>query len=147
MSEKTASQRTEAASDPVAAETQITLHAWNFRGFKRVKIPLDGTIFLVGDNSSGKSSILHLISCILRHDLEGIPFLDDDLAVRYPRALLRCASSNYRKRCMPPQWLELFQPPQRRDTCDNLSCRRRSNIKCARAGPDPCAIHKALGGQ
>jgi len=79
MSEKTASQRTEAASDPVAAETQITLHAWNFRGFKRVEIPLDGTIFLVGDNSSGKSSILHLISCILRHDLKGIPFLDDDL--------------------------------------------------------------------
>ncbi|MFG6586081.1 AAA family ATPase [Sulfitobacter sp. MOLA879] len=81
MSEKTASQREEAESDPMAAEAQTTLHAWNFRGFKRVEIPLDGTIFLVGDNSSGKSSILHLISCILRHDLEGVPFLDDDLAV------------------------------------------------------------------
>lgn len=45
--------------------------ARKFRGFKAVNVPLDRTLFLVGDNSSGKSSILHLINLVCSKELIG----------------------------------------------------------------------------
>lgn len=57
------------------------IYAWNFRGFNRLRIPLRGILFLVGDNSSGKSSILHLVSCVLTRDLEDLPALNEELSV------------------------------------------------------------------
>lgn len=52
-----------------------------FRGFQYVEVELSGTNILVGDNSSGKSSFLHLIYAILRDDLSGVPRLNTDLGV------------------------------------------------------------------
>jgi predicted ATP-dependent endonuclease of OLD family len=49
--------------------------ARNFRGFKNIEVELAGTNFLVGDNSSGKSSILHLIDSVLRDELSSVPKL------------------------------------------------------------------------
>ncbi len=55
--------------------------AKNYRGFKEIEIPISSTVFLVGDNSSGKSSILHLINYIIKSELVGVPTLDDALGV------------------------------------------------------------------
>ncbi|WP_321501163.1 AAA family ATPase [Breoghania sp.] len=43
---------------------ELKVFAKNFRGFRRINIELASVNFIVGDNSSGKSSILHLINCI-----------------------------------------------------------------------------------
>jgi predicted ATPase len=59
----------------------IKIFSKNFRGFRQLNIDLNKTLFLVGDNSSGKSSILHLINAVLRNDLNDIPALDEDLSV------------------------------------------------------------------
>lgn len=58
-----------------------TIFARNYRGFQDLSITLDKTIFLVGDNSSGKSSILHLLNFVLSSDLDGQPILNDNLAI------------------------------------------------------------------
>lgn len=58
-----------------------TIFAQNYRGFKELDISLDGDMFLVGDNSSGKSSILHLINIVSQTDLHGIPRLDSQYYV------------------------------------------------------------------
>lgn len=59
----------------------MKIFAENFRGFKQIEVDLTKINFLVGDNSSGKSSILHLADCILRNELTGAPRLNDDLGV------------------------------------------------------------------
>ncbi len=56
----------------------ITIFADNFRGFRHLNIDMNKNIFLVGDNSSGKSSILQLITYVYRSELLGSPQLDDD---------------------------------------------------------------------
>ncbi|NTF41673.1 AAA family ATPase [Rhizobium rhizogenes] len=56
----------------------VKIFANNFRGFRELNIDMDKNIFLVGDNSSGKSSILHLITYVYRSELLGSPRLDDD---------------------------------------------------------------------
>lgn len=59
----------------------MRIFARNFRGFKRLSLDLDKNIFLVGDNSSGKSSILYLIEAISENDLNMPPQLDEDFGV------------------------------------------------------------------
>ncbi|NKJ05423.1 AAA family ATPase [Rhizobium sp. SG741] len=54
----------------------IEIFANNYRGFKDISLNLDKNLFLVGDNSSGKSSILYLIGYIYGTELMGIPRLD-----------------------------------------------------------------------
>jgi hypothetical protein len=61
------------------ASTKI--FAKNFRGFSYIEIDLVGITFLLGDNSSGKSSILHLIDAVLRSGLNSAPQLKSDLGV------------------------------------------------------------------
>lgn len=55
----------------------VTVVAKNYRGFKEVKIDLSGNVFITGDNSSGKSSLLLLLSYVLQTELTGSPVLDD----------------------------------------------------------------------
>lgn len=62
-------------------ESALEIHAWNYRGFRRVKIDLTKVNFVVGDNSSGKSSLLHLVNLVLQSDLNGIPAFNEDLGV------------------------------------------------------------------
>lgn len=57
------------------------IYAERFRGFKSIDIDLDKFNFLVGDNSSGKSSILYLIESISRNDLNAAPKMDEDFGV------------------------------------------------------------------
>lgn len=81
MDGQTAKNSESGKGDKENALCSTTLYGWNFRGFRKLRVPLDETIFLVGDNSSGKSSILHLVSCILASDLAEMPRLDDELGV------------------------------------------------------------------
>ena len=46
----------------------ITLYLDNFRGFKNTTIPLEDVNFLVGENSTGKSSVLGLIHLLCSPD-------------------------------------------------------------------------------
>lgn len=55
--------------------------AKNFRGFEYLEIDLNENLFLVGDNSSGKSSILHLVDFVCSTDLMDAPELNDELFV------------------------------------------------------------------
>lgn len=59
----------------------MLVFAKNFRGFKNVEIDLEKITFLVGDNSSGKSSILHLVNSIFNSSLDTPPKLDEDFGV------------------------------------------------------------------
>lgn len=59
----------------------MEIFARNFRGFKSIEVDLDRINFLVGDNSSGKTSILHLISSVLSSNLLAAPRLDEDFGV------------------------------------------------------------------
>lgn len=59
----------------------MLVYAENFRGFKRICLSLDKTIFLVGDNSSGKTSILHLVDLICSSDLNGTIKLNQNFHV------------------------------------------------------------------
>lgn len=59
----------------------LTVFAGNFRGFQKIKMEVKNLSFLVGQNSSGKSSILHLLSAIGDSDLERIPSFYEDIAV------------------------------------------------------------------
>jgi energy-coupling factor transporter ATP-binding protein EcfA2 len=47
----------------------LQVFAQHFRGFKNIDIELGGVTFLVGDNSSGKTSILHLLDLVLNTEL------------------------------------------------------------------------------
>ena len=58
----------------------INIFAHNYRGFRDLKVDLEKNIILVGDNSSGKSSILHLINFVLGTELEREPELDERFA-------------------------------------------------------------------
>jgi hypothetical protein len=58
-----------------------TIFAENFRGFRNIEISLNESSFLVGDNSSGKTSILHLVDYVLATDLDGPPRLNEDMDV------------------------------------------------------------------
>ncbi|CUH67664.1 hypothetical protein TG4357_03137 [Thalassovita gelatinovora] len=60
---------------------KAVVHAKNFRGFSELSIDLTAINFVVGDNSSGKTSILHLINAVLTSELSGVPKLDTDLSV------------------------------------------------------------------
>ena len=44
------------------------LYAQNFRGFKTILFEIKDTTFVVGDNSSGKTSLLHLVEAICSAD-------------------------------------------------------------------------------
>lgn len=46
----------------------INISAENFRGFREIFVDLGQTTFIVGDNSSGKSAILHLIEFVLNNE-------------------------------------------------------------------------------
>lgn len=59
----------------------LIVFAKNFRGFRDIRINLEHNNFLVGDNSSGKTSIIYLIEYICRTDLHGIPTLNADFNV------------------------------------------------------------------
>ncbi len=56
------------------------IFARNFRGFKDISFDIGKTLFLVGDNSSGKSSILHLTEYVCRTELLETPSLNEDYA-------------------------------------------------------------------
>ncbi|MGB7768316.1 MAG: AAA family ATPase [Verrucomicrobiia bacterium] len=43
------------------------LYAENFRGFSKTVIPVEGVNFLVGENSTGKTSILALFNLLSSH--------------------------------------------------------------------------------
>ncbi|UNK39664.1 AAA family ATPase [Shinella sp. H4-D48] len=58
-----------------------TIFATNYRGFPSIEIDVSATTFLVGDNSSGKSSILHLVNYVMGSRLYGIPTLDDSMGI------------------------------------------------------------------
>src|SRR5690606_821332 len=53
----------------------IQIFARNFRGFRQLSFTLDDTVFLVGDNSSGKTSILYLIDFVFNTNLKRPPLL------------------------------------------------------------------------
>lgn len=59
----------------------MKIFAENFRGFSTVEVDLEKITFLVGDNSSGKSSILHLVDSVLISGLTRPPRLNEDLGV------------------------------------------------------------------
>lgn len=59
----------------------LKVFCWNFRGFRFAKVDLSKVNFVVGDNSSGKSSILHLVNLVLQSDLNGVPAFDEELGV------------------------------------------------------------------
>lgn len=52
-----------------------------FRGFNYLEIESNGITFLVGDNSSGKSSALHLVDAISNNDLNSAPRLNSEYGV------------------------------------------------------------------
>jgi len=54
----------------------IQIFARNYRGFKDLLISLDKTIFLVGDNSTGKSSIIYLMDYIVNSEFNNYPTLN-----------------------------------------------------------------------
>lgn len=56
----------------------LEIFAKNYRGFKEISVDLTKTIFLVGDNSSGKSSFIYLIDYVVRTELFGVPRLETD---------------------------------------------------------------------
>lgn len=62
-------------------EMPTTIFATNYRGFPSIDIDVGATTFLVGDNSSGKSSILHLINYVMGSRLYGTPMLDDSMGI------------------------------------------------------------------
>lgn len=57
----------------------ITVIAKNYRGFRDVQVDLSQNLFITGDNSSGKSSLLLLLSYVLKSELNDIPKLDDSV--------------------------------------------------------------------
>ncbi len=57
------------------------IFAENFRGFREIDISLAESAFLVGDNSSGKTSILHLIDFVTSGDLAETPQMDSEMNV------------------------------------------------------------------
>lgn len=59
----------------------MKIFASNYRGFEWVEIDLEKVNFLVGDNSSGKSSLIYLVDTICNTDLNQIPKLDENLGV------------------------------------------------------------------
>ncbi|UWU22462.1 ATP-binding protein [Rhizobium sp. CB3060] len=54
----------------------VEIFADNYRGFKNISLNVDKNLFLIGDNSSGKSSILYLIGYIYSTELLGPPRMD-----------------------------------------------------------------------
>lgn len=59
----------------------MKVFAENYRGFKWVELDLNKVTFLVGDNSSGKSSLIYLVDAISRTDLQNIPRMNEDLGL------------------------------------------------------------------
>lgn len=59
----------------------VRVFARNFRGFRWLYVDLNRSHFLVGDNSAGKSSALHLVDAVLRSRLNTPPKLREDLGV------------------------------------------------------------------
>lgn len=59
----------------------VSIYARNFRGFREINLNLDDCAFIVGDNSSGKTSILHLVDYITRTDLVDSVSLNEDFYV------------------------------------------------------------------
>jgi hypothetical protein len=59
----------------------MKIFAENFRGFRTIEIDLTKLTILLGDNSSGKSSILHLIDSVVRSGLNFPPKMNEDLGV------------------------------------------------------------------
>lgn len=67
--------------DKLGVKLSTVIFANNYRGFREIEIDVSQTTFLVGDNSSGKSSVLHLINYVMRSRLYGPPSLDDNMGV------------------------------------------------------------------
>lgn len=59
----------------------MKIFAEKFRGFRWIEIDLAKINFLVGDNSSGKSSLIYLIDALSKCDLMQIPRLDDEFGI------------------------------------------------------------------
>ncbi|MEE4317835.1 MAG: AAA family ATPase [Erythrobacter sp.] len=59
----------------------MKIFARNFRGFKNLRVDLEKNIFLIGDNSSGKSSIIYLIEAVTSGRLNMPPTLDEHFGV------------------------------------------------------------------
>lgn len=59
----------------------MKIYAENYRGFKSIEIDLSKVTFILGDNSSGKSSILYLIDALSRCDLNDVPSLDESFGL------------------------------------------------------------------
>jgi len=59
----------------------MKVFAKNYRGFDFVEVDLKKVNFLIGDNSSGKTSILHLIHAVSRDDLNSPPCFDEDFGI------------------------------------------------------------------
>jgi len=57
----------------------IKIMARNYRGFKDVEVDVSNNVFITGDNSSGKSSLLLLLSYVLKTELTDVPKLDDSV--------------------------------------------------------------------
>jgi energy-coupling factor transporter ATP-binding protein EcfA2 len=57
----------------------IRIFARNYRGFKHLDVDLSTNLFITGDNSSGKSSILLLLQAVLRSELNDFAQLDERL--------------------------------------------------------------------
>jgi predicted ATPase len=56
----------------------MIIFAKNFRGFKYVELDTQKLLFLVGDNSSGKSSLLYLVDAVCKNDLVNAPALNEE---------------------------------------------------------------------
>lgn len=59
----------------------LEIFSQNFRGISDLSFSLDGTTFLVGDNSSGKSSALYLAAAIIRSSLSSSIHLEPGFSV------------------------------------------------------------------
>lgn len=59
----------------------MKIFAENYRGFSFVEIDLSKINFLVGDNSSGKSSLIYLIEAISKNDLHDVPRFDENFGI------------------------------------------------------------------
>lgn len=59
----------------------VVIFAKNFRGFKSIEVDTSKFTFLIGDNSSGKSSILHLVYMVLTSGLRSVPRMKAELGV------------------------------------------------------------------
>lgn len=59
----------------------MKIFAKNFRGYKNIEVDLEKITFLIGDNSTGKSSILYMCEAVCRDDLHSPPRMNEEFGV------------------------------------------------------------------